>query len=82
MSRGPERKKSESSHTEQRGKENMASPKCDDGEMPIPARESKGIEENNETGFLISDAQLQRFARSHSPVSWTFTIAWTFSPGG
>ena len=66
MSRGPERK---SLHTEQRGKENMASQKCDDGEMPIPARESKGIEENNKTGFLISNAQLWKFTHSHSPIS-------------
>jgi hypothetical protein len=34
MSRGPKRKKSESLHTEQRGKENMASPKRDDGKIP------------------------------------------------
>jgi hypothetical protein len=82
MSRGPERKKSELLHTEQRGKENMASPKRDDGEMPIPARESKGIEQNNETGFLINNTQLRRFTHSHSLVSQTFTITWTFSPGG
>jgi hypothetical protein len=39
MARGPARKKSESLHTGQRGKDDMASPNHDDGEMSIPARE-------------------------------------------
>ena len=60
----------------------MASPKRNDSEMPIPARESKGIEDNNETGFLISNTQLWRFARSHSLVSGTFTKMWRHVVGG
>jgi len=65
-------------HMEQRGKENMASPKRDDGEMPIPARELKRT-----TRQVFSSATLSSEIRSlsltgipdlHNNV--------TFSPGG